>query len=141
MPIDPISAFELARTLFAGISAAAAAIGVWQKSRDKKEAAAAFDKAYVEERESSRSKDAAQELLSIIPPDVVVGLESRADLCWTGYRTVLGGQYLPDEVDRATDAVQACVCRELRRLYKLSGQIPSRWKGQWERYKCADRAA
>jgi hypothetical protein len=35
--MDPSSAFELARIFFAGISAAAAAIGVWQKSRDQKQ--------------------------------------------------------------------------------------------------------
>lgn len=136
MPINPQAAFDLARTLFAGLSAAAAAIGVWQKSRDKKQAAASFDQTFLSKRESVDSQQAAQELVTIIPHDVISQLESRADLCWTGYRTVLGGDYLPDEVDKATDAVQACVCRELRRISKLNGDIPPRWKGQWDRFKC-----
>jgi hypothetical protein len=137
MPIDPISALEIAKTLFAGISAAAAAIGVWQKSRDSKRAAKSFDQTFTTVRESPSAHSAAQELVQIIPHEVISALEARADSCWTGYPAVLGGDYLPNEVDQATTAVQACVCRELRRIYELNGQIPYRWKDQWDRYKCS----
>lgn len=57
-------------------------------------------------------------------------------MCWTGYRQVLGGNYLPTEVDAATDAVQRCVCRELNRIKQLNGNITERWKGQWEQFQC-----
>ena len=134
--MDLVLAYELARTLFAGISAAAAAIGVWQKSRDKGQAAKAFDTKFTQTRESVDSKGAAEELVAIIPPDVIKDLESRADHCWTSYRNVLGGEYLPDEVDSATIAVRACVCRELRRIHKLNGTIPPRWQPQWKLYEC-----
>jgi hypothetical protein len=107
-----------------------------RKTRDKSQAASSFDETLSAKRRSSDTEKAAEELVKIIPPDVISLLESRADLCWTGYRTVLGGVYLPDEVDRATDAVQACVCRELRRIYKLNGDIPPKWKEQWDRFKC-----
>lgn len=137
--MDPNSTFELAKTLFAGISAAAAAAQAWYKHRDSKRAAATFDKTYEQVISSNEAASAATELVAIIPEDVIRDLEGRADNCWTGYRKVLGGDYLPDEVEHATDAVQGCVCRELRRIDKLNGSIPPRWKGQWQQYKCVTR--
>lgn len=134
---DPQLALELAKTLFAGVSAVAASISVWRKSRDKKQAAKAFDETLAAKRQSDDATGAARQLVSIIPPDVIADLEKRADACWTGYRQVLGGNYLPNEVDKATDAVQLCVCRELGRINTLNGSIPERWMGQWERFKCA----
>ena len=136
MPFDSLSALEIAKILFAGISAAAAAIGVWRRRRDKKDAAATFDETFAAERDSLRARRAAEELVELIPRDVIDLLESRADLCWTGYRAVLEGNYLPDEIDRATDAVRGCVCHELRRIRTLTGKIPNRWRDQWERFKC-----
>ncbi|HSS79315.1 MAG TPA: hypothetical protein VLV54_21520 [Thermoanaerobaculia bacterium] len=137
--MDPTIAFELAKALFAGISAAAAAVQVWYKSRDSKEAAATFDAVHDKVLASPETAAAAEQLVAIIPEEVIEDLETRADNCWTGYRRVLGGDFLPDEIDHATDAVQGCVCRELGRISKLNGSIPSRWKGQWERYSCATR--
>jgi hypothetical protein len=137
--MDANTALELARTFFAGISAAAAAVQVWYRYRDAKEAAATFDGTYHDTLASPEATDAAKELVAIIPEDVIKDLETRADHCWTGYRKVLGGDFLPDEIDQATEAVQSCVCRELRRINRLSGLIPDRWKGQWQQYNCAAR--
>jgi hypothetical protein len=132
-----VLAFEVARTFFAGISAAAAAIQVWQRRRDAKAATETFDTTYERTRTSREAADAASELLSIIPEEVIRDLEGRADQCWRSYRNVLGGDYLPDEIDHATDSVQACVCRELRRIVKLNGSVPHRWGDQWRHYNCA----
>ena len=131
---------ELANTLFAGISAAAAAVKAWVGYRDRQKAVEAFDGTFKRTLESPEARAAAEELVKIIPEEVIKDLESRADTCWTGYRKVLGGDYLPDEVDKATESVQACVCRELTRIQKLNGSIPQRWLGQWEKYRCKSRA-
>lgn len=135
MPIG----FDLANTLFAGLSAVAAAVRAWVAFRDRKKAADAFDSTFTHDLNSAEAQAAAKELLDIIPVKVIEDLERRADDCWTGYRKVLGGDYLPDEVDKATDSVQACVCRELRRIDKLNGSIPPRWQGQWDRFACEKR--
>jgi len=129
--------FDLANALFAGISAVAAAVEAWISYRDRNKAAQAFDVTYRQTLSSPEAAAAAKELVSIIPEEVIKDLEARADTCWTGYRNVLGGPYLPDEVDKATVSVQACVCRELGRIHELNGSIPPRWQGQWDRYKCA----
>ena len=136
---DPSAFVESAKTLFSGISAAAAAIGVWQRYRDTERAAKTFDEEFAIAKASPEARRAAEQLVEIIPHKVVEDLEKRADKCWTGYRRVLGGGFLPDEVDDATDAVKQCVCRELGRIYDLNGDIPDRWRSQWDRYKCADR--
>lgn len=133
-------ALELALALFAGISAVADAIHIWQSTRDKPRAARAFDETYEKTLHAPESQKAAEQLVAIIPTDVIKELEERADSCWTSYRKVLGGEYLPDEVDNATASVQACVCRELQRINKLNGRIPNRWNGQWEQFKCAERS-
>lgn len=131
--------FELANTLFAGINAVAAAVQVWVTYRDHYKAAEAFDVTFKRTLDSPEARAAAKELVAIIPEEVINDLEVRADKCWTGYRKVLGGNYLPDEVDEATDSVQACVCRELKRIHKLNGTIPPRWQGQWDRFECWER--
>ena len=100
-----------------------AAINVWINTRDRSAAAAEFDKTLDQVRYSVVSDEAARDILSIIPGDVVADLEARADQCWTGYRQVLGGRYLPTEVDSATISLQACVCRELSRAVG-SLQVP-----------------
>src|SRR2546425_6649761 len=137
--MDPLT-FEIARTLFAGTSAAAAAIQVWYRSRDKRSAAAEFDQVYETTLVSPDANAAATQLVAIIPEDVIRDLEKRAHSCWTGFRKVLDPQeYLPNEVDNATEAVQACVCRELARIHKLNGSIPQGWLPQWQRYDCEGR--
>ena len=130
---------DLANTLFAGINAVAAAVQAWVVYRDRHKAADAFDTTFKQTLQSPEARAAAEELLTIIPEGVIKELEGRADSCWTGYRNVLGGDYLPDEVDKATESVQACVCRELKRIQKLNGAIPPRWRGQWDRYRCQKR--
>lgn len=136
----PVSPFELARLFFAGISAVSAAIHIWKETRDRRKAAVAFDETFTAIQSSSASRLAAEELITIIPPGVIGDLEGRADQCWSSYRKVLGGEYLPEEVDKATDAVQACVCRELNRIDRLGGKIPPRWHPQWKQFDCASRA-
>jgi len=137
--MDPIKAFELAKLLFAGISAVSAAINIWVHTRNSSAAAAAFDNTLATAGESSDAHAAAQELIAVIPGEVIADLETRADLCWTGYRQVLGGPYLPPEIDTATVSVQACVCRELNRIFVLNASIPERWKAQWNHYECRKR--
>ena len=141
MPIDFGQALEIAKTLFAGISAASAAIGTWRSSRNKQKAAAVFDATLAQVRESSVAKEAAEELVAIMPLEVIEDIEARADKCWTYYREVLRGNYLPGQVDAATASVPMCVCAELRRIKELNGEIPERWRGQWNQYRCDDRGS
>ena len=129
---------EVAVLLFAGISAVMASIQVWQRTRDSSAAAQEFDREFNRAQYAPETLAAAEELLSIAPTEVIEDLENRADECWVGYRKVLGGDYLPEEIDKASDSVKHCVCRELWRIHKINGgRIPFRWKKQWDAYACA----
>lgn len=130
------SILEIARVFFTGISALATSIGVWQKSRDGKKAAKVFDESYTKIRNSSESRLAAQELIGLMPKDILESLERRAEHCWSGYKGVLEGGFLPNEVDEATESVKACICRELRRIKKLNGYLPVKWNEHWNYYEC-----
>jgi hypothetical protein len=128
---------EFASLFFAGISAAMAAIQVWQASRNKDAAVQKFDQTFQDTLKDPETQAAAQQLLNVAPADVVRDLVGRAEKCWTSYRKVLGGPFLPDEIDNATDSVRACVCRELGRIHKINGgKIPHRWRNQWDAYDC-----
>ena len=130
---------EFATLLFAGISAAMAAVQVWRETRDGRAAAEEFDRTFERARDAPETREAAEQLVRIAPLEVIEHLERRADRCWTGYRDVLGGDFLPDEVDRATVSVQSCVCRELSRIHDINGgEIPERWRDQWDAYACAE---
>ena len=132
---------EVAALLFAGISAVMASIQVWRKSRDSSAAAQEFDREFDRAKDAPETLAAAEELLSIAPREVIEDLEERADECWNGYRKVLSGDYLPNEIDKASDSVKACVCRELWRIHKINGgKIPDRWEKQWDAYDCAAAA-
>ena len=128
---------EIAKTFFAGVSATASAFTSWHSYRNGKKAAEAFDESYNYHRTSEEGQLAAEQILKMVPPEVLKDLESRAARCWVGYRKTLDGGFLPDEIDEATEAVKQCVCRELRRIKSLTGTIPDRWKDQWYLYKCA----
>ena len=77
--------------------------------------------------------------MQVAPPEIVGVLEGRAEKCWTSYRAVLTGEFLPEEIDNATSAVQACVCRELNRIVKINGSVPDRWRPQYDKYECVKR--
>jgi len=138
LPILP-SPLELAKLLFSGVSAVSAAINIWKSTRNRQAAAQTFDATFAEVQRSPAATAAAQQLMQVAPPEIVGVLEGRAEKCWTGYRDVLIGEFLPEEIDNATAAVQACVCRELNRIVKINGFIPDRWRPQYDQYGCSKR--
>ena len=45
--------------------------------------------------------------------------------------------YLPGEIDDATEALKKCVCRELHRLQEVNGNIPHGiLRNYWNQYRC-----
>jgi hypothetical protein len=135
--MDPLLTLEIAKTLFAGISAASAAVQAWFKSKEQRTAAATFRHTYQSVLTSPEAHAAAQELVLIMPAEALAKLEKRAASCWTRYDEVLNDdEFLPGEIDKASVAVQACVCRELNRIRVLNGMIPPRWEPQWALYDC-----
>jgi hypothetical protein len=113
--------------LIAGVSALLKAIDVWVKYRDSKRAAEAFQNEQRQGRNDPAIVQEAQVVARIVPQDILDALTGRASACWSKYKNVLDGgddKYLPDEVDSATKAVKACICREIARIEALGEPLP-----------------
>lgn len=81
----------------------------------------------------------ASRLSFLIPEDIIRNILERLEKCWERYSNILKDDknYLPEEIDNATDAVIACICRELQRFYKLNKSIPAGiLREYWEKYAC-----
>lgn len=121
------------------IRGAMQAITFWQTQKDRKSA----KRALTEARISTPDKEAVEEgirLKSLIPDSTLKKMKERVKQCFVNYEDVLDDdKYLPNEIDKATDAVIACICRELRRIKKLNGNLPTTTlKDYWEQYGCAE---
>ena len=127
LPLSP-------EVVIAGISATMQAIQTWIQFRDRKRAVEPLKRIEV----TPAIADEAQRLQSVVPMEVLVKLRERAERCWTKYTSTLDDDsYLPDEIDKATHAVRQCICRELRRIYKLNGSIPpGKLLDYWKQYQC-----
>ena len=78
------------------------------------------------------------QIMELVPVTIIESIERRVRRCWDRYEEILNSdRFLPGEIDEATEAVIKCICRELKRLLRLNGEIPSgimrRW---WNEYSC-----
>jgi hypothetical protein len=123
--------------IISGISAAMQAIQTWLQFRDRHRAAEPLD--HIEERASEFQAEGTQ-LQQLVPTDILFTLQERAEACWSKYKNVLKDtQYLPDEIDDATEAVKACICRELNRLISVNGSIPpGTLRNCYDQYRCTE---
>ena len=121
--------------LISGVSATLDAIQTWYQVRDSRRAAAAFESRLESAQSDAQIRQQAELLASLVPVEVLHTMTERAHRCWTRYHEVLTGEFLPGEVDEATESVRKCLCRELQRIRKLNGQLPAgvlqRW---WDAY-------
>jgi hypothetical protein len=123
-----------ASTLISGISATLQAIQTWVAYRDSKQAAEAFEIELETAHERPEIQAEIKALNDAVPPTIIITLVERADGCWTKYHDMLKapeGSWLPADLDSATEAAKACVCRELNRIRKLKGQLPPGKLSQW----------
>jgi hypothetical protein len=123
--------------VISGISAVMKAIDTWVKYRDSKRSAQEFESRLLIARSEPQIQVQADALARLVPEPVLATMTSRAMRCWERYNEVLNGKYLPAEVDEATQAVKACICRELSRIYDLNGSIPAGELSKWWGAYCA----
>jgi hypothetical protein len=93
----------------------------------------------VQSRIDGKLETEAVNLNILIPHEILQRFEDRVSKCWERYNEVLAspGGYLPSEVDDASEALIACICRELRRLKLINGDIPEgKLLDYWNQYKC-----
>ena len=122
--VDPV-------TFIAGISGVLQAVQVWYASKSHAQARNAFDRAFSSAQKSLEVEEEARAVSQVVPQEIFDDLSERAQRCWTRYREVLNGEYLPAEVDEATEALKKCICRELGRLISLGEPLPRGKLAQW----------
>ena len=122
-------------TFIATVSAALQAVQTWLAVRDYRAAAQAGDAGF---RSGATDQQAAGELATLVPREVLADMTKRVKGCWEKYRSVLNDdqEYLPDEVDNATEAVKRCICRELRRIHSLNDTVPAGDLQNWWNAYC-----
>jgi hypothetical protein len=133
-------AMGIAELAIASISALMKAIDTWTLLRDRRRARTVHDDTYQRALTDPRTREAAGVLTSVVPRDVVQRLQSRIEECWDGYRSVLDNdeKFQPREIDQATEATKSCVCRELRRIRSLIGELPAGpLLDSWNQFDCA----
>jgi hypothetical protein len=127
------------QTMIAGISAVMQAIQTWLAVRDRKRAADAYDNILSIALSDREVAEESYYLNSVVPLHILIALVGRTENCFNRYSDILKSEeaFLPSEVDEATIAVKRCVCRELKRIYELSGSVPpGRLQRWWELYDC-----
>lgn len=121
--------------IVAAASAVMEAIQTWLALRDRRATAEAAATEYSSALSDPAVHEEAREVENLVPASILGAMIGRVDTCFKRYQEVLitEGGFLPGEVDEANDAVIACVCRELRRMYRLNRTIPAgRLKRFWD---------
>ena len=121
-----------------GVSAVSSAVSAWVKYRDSQRAKEQFDRQFQEKQEAPKTTEQAERLSAVVPQKILDKLSDRAKRCWERYAKVLEGDFLPEEIDEATEAVKKCLCREIGRIKSLNGSIPDEdLEKAYEQYECA----
>ena len=119
------------------IDASMRAIDLWLKFKDREKT-----KQIVNEidslQDSPSVRQEAVNLQALIPNDLLEMFSDRVQTCFDRYKLVLSdNDFLPSEIDDATEAVKKCICRELKRLNSLNGSIPGgTLSNYWNQYSC-----
>ena len=122
--------------IVATISAGMQAIDLWINFKDRFKAREAMKQISVIQNTPENQAEAKN--LSLIPLNLLDKFSDRVKRCFDNYEEVLNDdEYLPREIDEATEALKRCVCRELRRLNSVNGGIPlGILQRYWNQYKC-----
>jgi hypothetical protein len=131
-----------AEIIIASIHAALGAVHVWLAEQDRQKALREGQRTYPAINTDPRLKAEARYLESIVPAPVLDTIQERVKRCWDHYQEVLASdEYLPQEVNNATDQLKNCICRELKRIKDLGGDVPVGTQREWWRLYCEPRGA
>ena len=105
------------------------AIKIWFELKDRHQAKQKLNELSLElTRDEDKVKQEANEVVRLIPEDILRAFQKRIDECKVRYQKVLesSDDYFEDQVDSATRAYIKCICRELNRVYELNKKN-TRW--------------
>lgn len=79
-------------------------------------------------------------LEGVIPNFVLVTLRGRVEVCWTDFNDAVANfNITPNQLDRYSEGLKECICRELKIIKNLNKELPTRKMQEWwDTYKCPD---
>lgn len=79
-------------------------------------------------------------LEGLIPASILMTLKSRVEVCWSDFNdSVSNLNITPNQLDRYSEGLKECLCRELRVIKNLHGKLPTRQMEEWwNAYKCSE---
>lgn len=79
-------------------------------------------------------------LQQLIPTPVLNTLKGRVDICWTDFQDAVGNANItPRQLDRYTEGLRECICRELKVIKRLNGKLPTpKMNDYWNEYECGN---
>jgi hypothetical protein len=127
------------QTMIAAVSAVLQAIQTWIAYRDKTASSRSFDQAFSEAHTDPKVAAEGATLSNLVPSDILGTMTGRVETCWKHFRIIIApnSAYVDPEVDEQVEAVKRCICRELRRLYRLNRSIPPGKLSDWWNAYCA----
>ena len=127
--------------VISGISAFLQATQTWITYKDSSRAAEAFRLEIQNAPRRLEIINDAKQIADIVPNKVLEALWERSRKCWDNYLEMLeapDGEYTPKELDDATSATNRCVCRELKRVIKITGSLPpGKMQEAWNTAGCS----
>lgn len=113
------------------------ALQLWRDTRDVeavKSKINQFDKITSSQKVISEG----QRLQQVVPIPVLNTLKERVDQCWTDFQDAAGNHnILPRQLERYTEGLRECICRELRVIKRLNGKLPTEsMNSWWNEYQC-----
>lgn len=137
---QPLGSIQLAPELLVAIvSAVMRGVETWNSIRDRRRAAREASKTFDESLISNEVILEGQHLANLVPEPILMEMIKDVNDCWQRYLEIYQSKrdYLPQELDDASEAVMKCICRVLRRMYSLNRRIPpGRLTRYWDEY-CA----
>lgn len=129
--INKIQRYYDVENLLITLSKTNEAINAWESSKSKAETKQVLSSPVKIENRNLIN------LINLVPDKTIDILTKRINTCFVNYNIVLeSDDYLEPEIDKATENVIKCVCRELKRLKKVNGSIPKELKAHWKDYNC-----
>lgn len=112
---------------------------IWKDTRDvgKVQAKAKQFKKITTSLQTARQ---GRQLENLVPKRVLTTLKNRIDICWSDFQYAMENpNILPRQMDKYTEGLRECICRELRIILRVNVRFPTKQMQKWwNEYGCED---
>lgn len=131
--------YELGQFITGVISTSLQVFQLWQEHRNVDEIQSKI-RQFDQITSSPQTIAEGQLLEGLIPTNVLNTLKGRVEICWSDFDDVMKSNNItPRQIDRYTEGLRECICRELKVIMRLNGSLPTQsMQNHWKEYKCVE---